>query len=82
MKDRLTDFRKIFWWSGSQEGTKTPNNDASAFSKIVFGSDTSLDSIEGVIGQYRGLFQACGVAESTQRLIMGGTLSKVLGRNA
>ncbi|HEV2401895.1 MAG TPA: amidohydrolase family protein [Candidatus Sulfotelmatobacter sp.] len=79
MKDRLTDFRQIFWWSGSEKGTKTPNNDSSAFSKLVFGSDTSLDSIEGVISQYRGLFQACGVPESTQQLIMGGTLSKVFG---
>lgn len=79
MKDRLTDFRKIFWWSGSQEGTKTPNDDSSAFSKLVFGSDTSLDTIEGVVRQYRELFQACAVPESTQTLIMGGTLSKVFG---
>jgi len=76
-KDRLTDFRRVFWWSGTEEGTRTPNNDSSAFSKLVFGSDTSLDSIESVIGQYRALFQACGVPDSTQKLVMGGTLSKV-----
>ena len=77
-KDRLTDFRRIFWWSGTEEGTQTPNHDPSAFSKLVFGSDTSLDGIEAVVGQYRGLFQACGVPDSTQELILGGTLSGVL----
>lgn len=77
MSDRLNDFRKVFWWSGTDEGTPTPDNDPSAFSKLVFGSDTSLNSIEDVIGQYRSLFAACGVPEPTQRLIMGGTLSKI-----
>jgi uncharacterized protein len=77
MSDRLSEFRRIFWWSGTDEGTKTPGNDPSAFSKLVFGSDTSLEAIEGVIGQYRSLFQACGVPEHTQKLIMGETLSKV-----
>ncbi len=80
-KDRLTDFRRIFWWSGTEEGTQTPNHDSSAFSKLVFGSDTLLDGIEAVIGQYRGLFQACGVPDSTQKLVMGGTLLKVLKLN-
>ena len=77
MSDRLSDFRKIFWWSETEEGTRTPNNDPSAFSKLVFGSDTGLDQIEAVIGQYKSLFHACGVPESTQRLIMGGTLSRI-----
>ncbi len=77
MSDRLNDFRKIFWWSGTDEGTPAPDNDPSAFSKLVFGSDTSLNSIENVISQYRSLFRACGVPEPTQRLIMGGTLSKI-----
>ena len=77
MRDRLTDFRKIFWWSETEEGTQTPDKDPSAFSKLVFGSDTSLDGIEAVMGQYRSLFQACGVNETTQKLVMGGTLSKI-----
>jgi len=78
MSDRLTDFSKIFWWSRTDEGTRTPENDPSAFSKLVFGSDTGLDQIEAVMGQYRSLFRACAVPESTQRLIMGGTLSGIL----
>lgn len=77
MSDRLSEFRNIFWWSGTDEGTKTPDSDSSAFSKLVFGSDTSLDAIEHVIGQYRSLFQACAVPEHTQELVMGGTLSKI-----
>ena len=78
MNDRLSEFRKIFWWSGTDSGTQRPDNDSSAFSKLVFGSDTSLNGIESVISQYRSLFQACGVPEPTQKLIMGGTLSKIL----
>src|SRR5690349_1226820 len=77
MADRLAEFQKIFWWSATDEGTKTPDNDPSAFSKLVFGSDTSLDAIEHVIGQYRSLFEACGVPERTQKLVMGDTLSKI-----
>jgi len=78
MHDRLADFRKIFWWSGTDEGTNTPDNDPSAFSKLVFGSDTGLDEIERVVRQYRELFQACEVPERTQKRVMGGTLAKIL----
>jgi hypothetical protein len=77
MRDRLSDFRKIFWWTGTEWGTNSPGRDPSAFSKLVFGSDTGLDQIEGMIGAYRSLFQACGVPEHTQKLIMGGTLAKI-----
>jgi len=45
----------------------------------VFGSDTSLDGIEGVLNQYRALFEACDVPPNTQRLILSGTLAKILG---
>ena len=78
MHDRLSEFQKIFWWSGSNEGTKSPDNDPSAFAKLVFGSDAGLNGIEGVVSQYRNLFEACGIPEQTQRLIMGGTLAKIL----
>ncbi|HXW89413.1 MAG TPA: amidohydrolase family protein [Terriglobales bacterium] len=78
MRDRLSEFQKIFWWSGSNEGTKSPDNDPSAFAKLVFGSDTHLNGIEGVVSQYRNLFAACGVPEQTQKLIMGGTLARIL----
>jgi uncharacterized protein len=76
MSNRLSDFRKIFWWSGPDWGTKSPDNDPSAFSKLVFGSDTGLDQIESMVGRYRSLFKDCEVTGHTQKLIMGATLSK------
>ena len=80
MHGRLTDFKKIFWWSGEAEWkTNTPNNDSSAFVKLVFGSDTGLDEIGQVVNQYRAMFEACDVPASTQTMIMGGTLTKMLG---
>ncbi len=84
MHGRLAEFQKIFWWSATEwrsaEWTvKTLNNDPSAFIKIVFGSDTDLGEIEAVVNQYRALFDACDVPERTRKMIMGGTLSKMLG---
>lgn len=84
MHGRLADFNRIFWWSATEwqsaEWTvKTPNNDPSAFVKLVFGSDTELKSIEGVIKQYHDMFEACDVPERTRKMIMGGTMSKFLG---
>jgi hypothetical protein len=58
---------------------KTANNDPSAFIKIVFGSDTDLDGVEAVVKQYGAMFDACDVPEKTRKMIMGGTLSKMLG---
>ena len=79
MHARLNEFRNIFWWSNTEEGTKSPEGDPSAFVKLVFGSDTSLDGIERVLAQYRALFEACDVPGRTQNLILGGTLAKILG---
>jgi predicted TIM-barrel fold metal-dependent hydrolase len=84
MHARLAEFRKIFWWSATEwhsaEWTvKTPNNDPSAYIKLVFGSDTNVNEIEAVVKQYHDLFEACDVPERTQKMIMGGTLAKMLG---
>src|SRR5882724_5830260 len=79
MHARLGEFRNIFWWSSTGWGSKAPEGDPGAFVKLVFGSDTGLDGIEGVLGQYRALFEACDVPANTQRLILGGTLAKILG---
>jgi len=65
--------------SGSTLTKKAPEGDPGAFVKLVFGSDTPLDEIERVLGQYRALFQACDVPARTQSLILGGTLAKILG---
>lgn len=79
MHGRLADFQRIFWWSGTNEGTATPQGDKSAFVKLVFGSDTPPDGVEEVLRRYRAMFEACDVPASTQKLILGGTLSKNLG---
>ena len=42
MRGRLNHFQDVFWWSGVGQDTATPNNDPSAFIKLVFGSDTEL----------------------------------------
>jgi len=84
MHERLAEFQKIFWWSATEWHSeewhvRTPNNDPSAFIKIVFGSDTDLAHVESVVKQYHAMFDACYVQERTQKMIMGGTLSKMLG---
>jgi hypothetical protein len=78
MRGRLNHFQDVFWWSGVGHDTATPNNDSSAFIKLVFGSDTNLEDIETVVGKYRALFDACDVPASTRRMILGGTMSQFL----
>ena len=84
MHGRLADFQKFFWWSATEWhsaewNVSTPNKDPSAFIKIVFGSDTDLAGVESVVNQYRAMFDACEVPERTRKMIMGRTLSKLLG---
>lgn len=79
MHGRLSDFRKIFWWSGQEQDSRTPNDDRSAFIKLVFGSDTSPDGIESVLDGYQAMFNACDVPENTRKMILGGTLAQILG---
>jgi uncharacterized protein len=76
---RLEKFSEFFWWSNTEEGTDQPENNPSAFSKLVFGSDTSPAGVSHVVSQYNAMFDANGVPESTRKLVMGGTLSKVFG---
>lgn len=79
MSRRLEEFKNVFWWSGQGEWkTATPANDPSAFIKLVFGSDSGLDGIEGVVSQYRALFNSCDVPANTQQMIMGRTLAGIL----
>jgi hypothetical protein len=79
MRGRLGEFKNIFWWSGQPPDSRTPNDDRNAFVKIVFGSDVSPDDVESVLHSYQALFDACDVPESTQKMILGGTLAQVLG---
>jgi predicted TIM-barrel fold metal-dependent hydrolase len=79
MRPRLHHFSEIFWWSGVGQDTATPDNDPSAFIKLVFGSDTYLGRIETVVNMYRAVFDACDVPESTRKMILGETMSQFLG---
>jgi predicted TIM-barrel fold metal-dependent hydrolase len=79
MRGRLADFQRIFWWSALNWSVKTPDNDPSAFVKLVFGSDTDLSGVESVVSQYQALFDACDIPERTRKMIMGGTLTQLLG---
>ena len=79
MRGRLNHFQDIFWWSGVGQDTSTPNNDPSAFIKVVFGSDTRLDRMEAVVNMYHAFFEACDVPEVTRKMILGGTMSQFLG---
>jgi uncharacterized protein len=76
---RLDEFSKFFWWSDTGEGTETPDKNPSAFSKIVFGTDTAPSGAEHVLSQYNAMFDANNVPESTRNLVLGGTLSKIFG---
>jgi hypothetical protein len=38
-----------------------------------------LSGVESVTNQYRALFDACDVPARTRKMIMGGTLTKLLG---
>jgi len=79
MRGRLQHFQDIFWWSGVGQDTSTPNNDPSAFIKVVFGSDTYPANIEKVVQQYHALFEACDIPEATRKMILGGTMAQLLG---
>ena len=83
MQARLADFQRIFWWSNTgwqspEWQVKPADSDPSAFVKIVFGSDNGLRGIESVVKQYHAMFDACGVPEHTRKMIMGGTLARML----
>ena len=70
-------FRKIFWWS-DVEWEAQPTDDPSPYSKIVFGTDTGTPNMENVLNNYMAMFDACDVPEKTRKMILGGTLSKML----
>ncbi len=74
---RLEKFSEFFWWSNLGEGTATPENNPSAFSKIVFGTDTNPAGAEHVLSQYNAMFDKNSVPDSTRKLVLGGTLSKI-----
>ena len=73
-------FQSIFWWS-SVVSPHTPKSGASAFEKVVFGSDIfggEIDEFDREIERYRKMLDTCGVGQEAQSNIFGGTLRKIL----
>jgi predicted TIM-barrel fold metal-dependent hydrolase len=77
-------FRTIFWWS-SVASPHTPKAQASAFEKVIFGSDVfggELEELDRSIERYQRMLNVCGVSKEAQANIFGGTLWRILSAKA
>ena len=75
-------FKSLFWWS-SIASPHTPKSGASAFEKLVFGSDVfggELEEFDRELERYQRMLDACGVSKASQEKIFGGTLWGILAR--
>jgi len=73
-------FNSIFWWSGV-ESPHTPKSAASAFEKIVFGSDVfggDLEEFDLALARYHKMLDTCAVPKSAQDNIFAGTMWRIL----
>jgi uncharacterized protein len=81
-QDDPTFWKSIFWWSGVVS-PHTPPSGASAFEKLVFGSDVfngELEEFDRELERYHKMLDACGVPPQAQANIFGGTLWRILNR--
>lgn len=79
-QDDYTFFKSIFWWSGVSS-PHTPRSGASAFEKLVFGSDVfngELEEFDRALERYHKMLDACGVPPEAQDNIFAGTLWRIL----
>ncbi len=79
-QDDYTFFRSVFWWSGVVS-PHTPKSGASAFEKLVFGSDVfdgELEEFDRQLERYHKMLEACGVPREAQANIFSGTLWRIL----
>ena len=79
-QDDYTFFKSIFWWSGVSS-PHTPPSSASAFEKLVFGSDVfngELEEFDRELARYHQMLDACGVPPNAQSNIFAGTLWGIL----
>jgi uncharacterized protein len=77
-----TFFKSIFWWSGAG-GPHTPKSGASAFEKLVFGSDVfngELEEFDRELARYHKMLDACDVPPQAQANIFAGTMWRILNR--
>jgi uncharacterized protein len=73
-------FKSIFWWT-SVASPHTPKAKASAFEKLIFGSDVfegDLEEFDRSLERYKRMLDACGVSPEAQANIFGGTLMRIL----
>jgi predicted TIM-barrel fold metal-dependent hydrolase len=80
LQENYQIFKSIFWWS-SAVSPHTPKSGASAFEKVVFGSDIfggEIEEFDREIERYRKMLDTCGVGQGPQANIFGGTLRKLL----
>jgi uncharacterized protein len=81
-QEDYTFFKSIFWWT-NVASLHTPKSKASAFEKLVFGSDVfegDLDEFDRELDRYHRMLDACGVPGHVQANIFGGTLWHILNR--
>lgn len=81
-QDDPTFWKSIFWWSGVVS-PHTPPSGASAFEKLVFGSDVfngELAEFDRELARYHKMLDACGVPPKAQANIFAGTLWRILNQ--
>jgi hypothetical protein len=81
-QEDYTFFKSIFWWT-SVASPHTPKSSATAFEKLVFGSDVfqgELEEFDGELDRYHRMLDRCGVSAEAQANIFGGTLWRILNR--
>jgi uncharacterized protein len=79
-KDDYRFFTTIFWWTGIVS-PHTPPSGASAFEKLVFGSDVfggDLEEFDSELARYHAMLDACQVPQSAQAKIFSETMWRIL----
>jgi predicted TIM-barrel fold metal-dependent hydrolase len=79
-KDDYGFFRSIFWWTGVAS-PHTPASGASAFEKLVFGSDVfggDVQEFDLALARYHAMLGTCDVPQSAQEMIFSGTMWRIL----
>jgi hypothetical protein len=79
-KDDYGFFRSIFWWTGVSS-PHTPASGASAFEKLVFGSDVfsgDVQEFDLALTRYHAMLDACEVPRNAQEMIFSGTMWRIL----
>jgi hypothetical protein len=79
-QDDYEFFRSIFWWS-RVVSPHTPASGASAFEKLVFGSDVfggDVQEFDLALARYHAMLDTCKVPPSAQEMIFSGTMWRIL----